>query len=163
MNHREMIYAAIREHNAQERVDFMAATNTTWLGLDGPVFAFADTRARAWFIGSDGRYWADGSLLIESLNHRDTLTEAYTQALCDPDGEARDLWVFTDTRGKWNAMLAPVDEIARLLQLPAPILMPPGNWSRSWWAFPHRTDEQEIWWIANGGKPMDTYLIGDQL
>jgi hypothetical protein len=162
-DHKQQLHEAMRAFNEAERAEFCSTNSVTWLGLDGPTYLVGDARAKAFCVGADGRHWIDGYLFVESLSglvDNPGLMEAYRQAIASD--EADDLWVCTDTRGQWNAIMAPVDFVARTCGYPPPILLPPGNWARTWWDMPERTDEQELGWIAHGGKPLHSYRIGEQ-
>lgn len=165
-NYREPLDAAILAYNQAERAEFVLDTGTRWLGLDGPAYLLGDIRVKAFFVDAQGRHWADAYLAVESLSgigqgdpaHR----EMYRQLAIDA-AEARDLWVFTDTRGRWNAVMAPVAELAHRWGYPPPVRLPAGNWARTWLDMPERTDEQELAWIAHGGRPVHTYRAEAQL
>ncbi|MER5473740.1 hypothetical protein [Streptomyces sp. NPDC002685] len=162
-DHKRQLDAALRTFNEAERAEFMLPTATRWLGLDGPAYLLGDFRVRAQFEDIHGRHWIDAFLALESLRSiggvgdRDPgLIESYHQLAVDAN-EARDLWVFTDTRGRWNAVMVPVDELARRWGYQTPVLLPDGNWARGWLDLPERTDEQELAWIAHGGSPTQLY------
>lgn len=158
----EALLDAMEAYNATERTAFRVTIKGLWLGNDGPAYQLGDVRGKALFVDTAGRHWADGALVAESLGHiagGATLAEAYNQALCAQD-EARDLRVWTETRGRWNALMAPVDVIAHAFGYPPPTRLPGDNWARTWWDTPGRTDEEELAWIASGGKPLNTYRGG---
>jgi hypothetical protein len=165
-NHKQQLDAAMRAFNAAERTEFMLTTATRWLGLGGPTYLIGDVRVKALFEDIHGRYWADAYLAVESLSGigrpNPDLMEVYRQAAVDIS-EARDLWVCTDVRGKWNAIMTPVEGLANAWGYPPPVRLPDGNWARTWLDLPERTDEQELAWIAHGGNPVHTYLSGAQL
>jgi hypothetical protein len=164
--HQEHLNAAIRAFNEAERMGFMLTTASRWLGDDGPTYLVGEVRVKALFVDIFGRHWADGALVAESIGHTapDPYVEDYLHTmLCHPDVECHDVWQFTDTRGRWNALMAPVDVIAREFDYPAPSVLPGQNWARSWETLPERTDEQELAWIAAGGKPLHLYGEGSQL
>lgn len=167
MTSKDQLDETIRAYNHHERGQFMRETGTTWLGLGGPTYQLGDVRAKALFIDTQGRHWADGALVAESISFlacdSPRLIEAYSQALCGPDVESFDLMVHTDTRGKWNALMSPVGAIADALGYPPPMRMPEGDWARTWWDSPSRSDLQEIAWIANGGRPLNSYRTGGEL
>lgn len=161
-DHKTQLDTALCAFNEAERAEFTSTHNLTWLGLDGPAYILGDVRARAFFEGADGRHWVDAYLVVESLaglvNDPGHL-EAYRQMASDVT-EGDDLWVWTDTRGRWNATMAPVDTLAHVWGYPPPVLMPAGNWARTWLDTPERTDQQELGWLAHGGKPLHTYRNG---
>lgn len=165
MNHKQLVDDAIAASNKAERAEFMATTGTTWLGLDGPTYLLGDARAKAMFVGKDGRHWTDAYIVIESISQIEPnpgLMEAYRQLIaCDPDAEG--MWVWTDTRGHWDATMAPIEIIAERFGYPPPLVMPGDNWARTWWDTPERTDAQEIAWLAHGGIPLNRYRTKDQL
>lgn len=164
-NHKELLDAAILAFNQAERAEFMLDTSTWWLGLDGPVYHLGDVRVKAFFTDSQGRHWVDAALAVESLSGydgSDALMEGYRQAAVAAD-LAADLWVCTDVRGKWNAVMAPVVELAGIWGYPPPVRRPDGDWARTWLDLPERTDEQELGWIAHGGQPLHLYRMGSQL
>lgn len=165
MSHKQQLAEAIAAFNDAERAEFIASTGLTWLGLDGPVYVIGDARAKALFVGRDGRHWADGALFVESIGglvNNPALLEGYRQAISCAD-DVEDLWVYTDARGRWNALVAPVDSIARACGYPEPFRMPDGDWARTWWDAPARTDEAELAWIAHGGTPLHDYVLRRQL
>ncbi|WP_326786427.1 hypothetical protein [Streptomyces sp. NBC_00151] len=165
-NHKQQLDAAIQAFNQAERTEFMLTTATRWLGTDGPAYILGDIRVRALFEDIHGRHWADAYLAVESLSDAGRADpdhmEMYRQLAVDMD-EARDLWVFTDTRGRWNAMMTPVEQLARRWEFPPPALLPGPNWARGWLDLPERTDGQELAWIAHGGIPVQTYRAGGLL
>jgi hypothetical protein len=168
-DHKQKLGDALRAYNEAERTEFMLPTATRWLGLDGPTYLLGDIRVRALFADIHGRHWVDASLAVESLRsvggvgeRNPGLIESYQQLAVDAD-EARDLWVFTDTRGRWNAVMVPVETLARRWGYPPPVLLPDGNWARGWLDLPERTDEQELAWIAHGGDPLNHYRGGGLL
>lgn len=146
--------AAITRFNVSEQHRLIATTGMTWVLHRKVTFAFGATRARAVTVDATGRYWVDGALLVESLNVDRNLAEAYHQAIAADSVECRDLWVMDETRGRWNALITPVVSVARVLDLDAPLRMPDGQWARTWADMPFRTDEQELAWIASGGRPL---------
>lgn len=164
--HQTRLEDAIRGFNQAERADFLLATSTRWLGIDGPVYLLGDVRVRALFVDDLDRHWVDAYLAVESLTGIGRLNasqvEMYRQLAIDAD-EVDDLWVFTDTRGRWNAVMTPVTTLASRWGYPAPVRLPDGNWARNWLDLPERTDEQELAWIAHGGNPVQTYRAGSQL
>ena len=161
-NHKQLVEDALRAFNQAERAEFMAATGTRWLGLDGPVYILGEVRAKTIFDDSRGRHWVDAALAIESYSGTGCPPswplEAFRDVAVDLP-EADDLWVFTDTRGRWNAVMAPVAELARVWELPPPTILPGNNWARTWLDLPERTDNEELAWVANGGNPDDTRRI----
>ncbi|MFF4347564.1 hypothetical protein [Streptomyces sp. NPDC001530] len=165
-DHKQQLEAAMLAFNEAERREFMLPTATRWLGLDGPTYLLGDVRVRTFFEDIHGRHWVDAYLAVESLTgigRPDSgHMEMYRQLAIDMD-EARDLWVFADTRGRWNAVMAPVDQLARRWGYPPPVRLPDGNWARGWLDLPDRTDEQELAWIAHGGNPLQTYRGGGLL
>lgn len=165
-NHKQQLDAAVRAFNAAERTEFMLATATRWLGLGGPTYIVGDVRVKAFFEDIHGQHWADAYLGVESLHQigrqNPDLMETYRQAAVDISN-ARDLWVCTDTRGKWNAIMTPVEDLADAWGYPPPVRLPDGNWARTWLDLPERTDEQELGWIAHGGNPVNAYRSGAQL
>ncbi|MEU9405072.1 hypothetical protein AB0E08_05090 [Streptomyces sp. NPDC048281] len=164
-DYKQQLEDAIRTFNQFERAEFMLDTTSRWLGLDGPTYLLGDIRVKALFLDASDRHWVDAYLAVESLcgiSQDNAHTEAYRQLAIDGN-EVRDLWVFTDTRGRWNAVMIPVDELARRWGYPPPVLLPDGNWARNWLDLPERTDEQELVWIANGGNPVHTYRAENQL
>ncbi|MFD9225239.1 hypothetical protein ACFWDI_35745 [Streptomyces sp. NPDC060064] len=164
-DHTKHLENAMRAFNEAERAEFTATNNLTWLGLDGPTYLLGDVRAKAFYTGADGRHWVDAYLVVESLSGLVTNAghlEGYRQLAAEMD-EGDDLWVCTETRGKWNAVMTPIDTLARAWGYPPPALMPTGNWARTWLDMPERTDQMELAWIAHGGKPIHTYRLGDTL
>jgi hypothetical protein len=165
-DYKQSLDAAILAFNQAERAEFVLDTDTRWLGLDGPAYLLGDVRVRAFFVDVDGRHWVDACLAVESMARLvlpgTASLEGYRQLAVDVDA-AHDLWVFTDTRGRWNAVMAPVDGLARRWGYPPPTRLPDGNWARNWLDLPERTDEQELAWIAHGGKPVHTYRAEAQL
>lgn len=155
--HGPRLHKAIDDHNSAEIREFEQATNTRFVGHKGDIFTVAETLVRALFVGDDKHPWIDGALLAESMNHGEPLTEAYHQALCDPELPIRDLIIWTDTRGSWNGLVGPIGVIAQQLQLPVPVRALNAPWARGWQDFPNRTDRQELALIAAGGKPLATY------
>ncbi|WP_327268776.1 hypothetical protein OG233_13960 [Streptomyces sp. NBC_01218] len=166
MNHNEFLLDAMRAFNAAEREAFTEETGTRWLRLEGPTYLLGDVRAKTFFIGTDGQHWADTHLVIESMSHVGTHgmarehVEEYRE-LAPGITPGADLWVHTDTRGRWNASMAPVATIARAFGYPPPVALPGTNWGRTWWDSTERTDSQELAWIANGGNPLHTYAGGE--
>ncbi|MCQ4043846.1 hypothetical protein ACFOSC_26645 [Streptantibioticus rubrisoli] len=163
MTFKQELHDAIGRFNSAEIAEFSLETGTRWLGDNGPTYIVGDVRAKGLAVDEHGRHWADGALVAESLAHltgSSATGEAYRQALCLPEVECRDLIVFTDTRGRWNALMAPVEAMADAFGYPPPARLPDGNWARTWWDLPERTDEEELAWIANGGKPLNTYRGG---
>ncbi|MET7890625.1 hypothetical protein [Streptomyces mirabilis] len=159
-DHKQQLDAAVRAFNTAERTEFMLHTATRRLGLDGPAYIVGDIRVMALFEDIHGRHWADGALAAESLGHLaggQETEDRYHELLCHPDIECRDLWMFADNRGRWNALMAPIDVIAHEFGYPPPIALPGQNWARSWWTLPERSDEQELAWIAHGGDPTQLY------
>lgn len=157
-DNKRQLDAAMATYNGIERAEFMLDTANRWLHSDGPTYLLGDTRAKALFEDSRGRHWADGALVAESIGHSagdPMLTDSLHQDLCHPDIEVRDLWVVTDSRGRWNALMAPIEVIAREFDRPPPVLLPGQNWARTWWTQPTRSDEQELAWIAAGGPAYD--------
>lgn len=152
-DHQRQLDAAIRNFNEAERTTFTDSTMTVWLGLDGPVYQVGDVRVKAFFVDPLGRHWVDAALYAESLNQGTGATENVHTSVCHPDVEGRDLWVMVDVRGKWNAVVTPVTVLACELGHEPPTLRPAGDWARTWWDLPGRTDAQELAWIANGGDP----------
>lgn len=165
-SYREPLDAAILAFNQAERAEFMLDTGTLWLGLDGPAYLLGDVRVKAYFEDIHGRHWVDAYLAVESMAGLilpgTASLEGYRQLAIDAT-EAQDLWVFTDTRGRWNAVMTPVAELARRWGYPPPVRLPDGNWARTWLDLPERTDEQELAWIAHGGQPVHTYRAEAQL
>lgn len=168
-DHKEHLNHAMRDFNQTERAHFMLDTGAQWLGLDGPAYVVGDVRMKAFFVDDRGRHWVDAMLGVESLAgitqselRNGGLLEGYRQLAAGMD-EADDLWVYTDTRGRWNATMAPVAALAHTWGYPPPVRLPDGNWARTWLSSPERTDEQELGWIAHGGKPLDLYRDGSQL
>ncbi|MFJ4201562.1 hypothetical protein ACIP2Y_18265 [Streptomyces sviceus] len=155
-NHRQQLDAAVRAFNQAERTEFMLTTASRWLGLDGPTYLLGDVRAKALFEDIYGRHWVDAYLAVESLtgigNRNPALMEGYRQTAVDIR-EACDLWVYADTRGKWNAIMTPIEDLAAAWGYPPAVRLPDGNWARTWLDMPERTDEQELAWIAHGGHP----------
>ncbi|WP_075662262.1 hypothetical protein [Streptomyces acidiscabies] len=161
--HKQQLDNAIRNFNVAERVAFTIATATRWLGTNGPTYLLGTIRVKAYFVDTRGRHWVDAYLAVESLTGTTPDdAETYRQMAIDAE-EARDLWVFTDTRGRWNAVMTPVTELARRWEYPPPVRLPDGNWARGWLDLPERTDEQELSWIAHGGNPTNTYKAEHQL
>jgi hypothetical protein len=158
-NRRQQLHDAMVAFNAAERTEFMLATATRWLGVDGPTYLVGDVRTKALFEDIHGRHWVDGALYAESLNQDDATTEDIHHSLCVPGVECRDLWVCRESRGLWNALMTPVTVLATELRLTAPALLPGDNWARTWQDLPARSDKQELAWIANGGQPTATYLV----
>ncbi|MER7927031.1 hypothetical protein ABTY96_28395 [Streptomyces sp. NPDC096057] len=153
-DHKERLAAAIEAFNKAERMTFMLTVAARWLDGDGPTYVMGEVRVKALFVDIFGRHWADGALAAESLAHAAgdrTLADYHHERLCHPDVEVHDLWVYADTRGRWNALVAPVDVIAAELGYPPPVLLPGRNWARTWTTLPDRTDEQELAWVAAGG------------
>lgn len=149
--------AAIRAFNRASIAEFSAATGTRWLGIDGPVYRLSAIRVRALFTGNaDGRPWGDAALVAESIsgNRCPELDEDCHAAMCAPGVECRDLDIYSDMRGRWNGLVAPLDEISSQLHLAPAVHMPDTTWARNWWTIPHRTDDQEMAWAAHGGTPL---------
>lgn len=165
-DHKQQLTDALRMYNQTERALFTADTATQWLGLDGPAYIVGEVRMRALFMDTAGRHWVDAELGLESLigtgRVDDWHVRKYRDLATDAAG-ATDLWVFTDTRGRWNATMAPVSELAHIWGYPPPVRLPDGNWARTWTDLPTRTDEQELAWIAQGQESLSNYLAGDQL
>lgn len=161
----EALHDAMLAFNQAERAEFILDTGTRWLGLDGPVYLLGDVRVKTFFEDSHGRHWVDSALAVESLSgyaNNGVLMEGYRQAAVALDA-VEDLWVCTDVRGKWNAVMAPVADLADLWGYPPPVRLPDGEWARTWLDLSERTDEQELAWIAHGGKPLHSYRTGVQL
>jgi hypothetical protein len=159
-DHKQQLDQAMRAFNAAERTEFMLTTATRWLGLDGPTYLVGDVRVKVFFEDIHGRHWVDAALAAESLYwvggvglRNPELIECYRASAVDIT-EARDLWVCADVRGKWNAIMTPVEDLASAWGYPSPVRLPDGNWARTWLDLPERTDEQELAWIANGGDPV---------
>ena len=159
--HRKRLQDAIVAFNAGERAEFMLPTATRWLGLDGPTYLVGDIRAKVFFEDIHGRHWVDATLLVESLDLGQSVEpwqiDDYRDRAVDVT-EAVDLWVFTETRGLWNAIMAPVDELSKAWGYPPPTRLPDGDWARTWLDLQSRTDGQELAWIASGGRPSATYV-----
>jgi hypothetical protein len=155
---------AIIAFNRTQIAELALETGLLFRGLDnGRVHLLGAVRVLAMFQGADGRWWGDAALAIESMDPDDEhMTEYWHQQIAGCADECHDLWVYSDVRGKWNALIVPLAEMARRLELDAPLEMPPGEWARTWWDLPTRTDSQELGWIAHGGKPLHTYR-GSQL
>jgi len=127
------------------------------------VYQAGRIRIGCMFTGPDGRHWADGALVAESVNSLPDVSRDMAEYWSDQPSQVReadDLWVFTETRGRWNAIVAPVTEIARIFELDEPVRMPAGNWARTWWDLPQRTDGQELAWVAAGGVPFAEHRTG---
>lgn len=155
---RSDLLAAMQAYNKAQLAEFIAETGLTWLGLNGPalddVYLLDSTRARGLFLDQTGRGWVDGALVAESLAEAHPgLNEGYCQALCAAS-ECRDLLVCTPNRGIWNALIAPVDVVARQLHLGTPARLPGFNWARTWGTLACRSDAQELAWIAHGGTDL---------
>ncbi|MDF6043219.1 hypothetical protein LRD69_13890 [Streptomyces sp. JH14] len=168
-DHKQQLEAAMRAFNEAERAEFTLTTSTRWLGNSGPTYLLGDVRVAALFEDARGRHWVDAFLAVESLTgiaelarRNGGLMEGYRWAAAQMD-DAHDLWVCTETRGKWNAVLAPIGSLAHTWGYPPPVRMPNGNWARTWMDMPERTDQQELGWIAHGGKPTRSYRVGGQL
>ncbi|MEU3000217.1 hypothetical protein ABZ684_22060 [Streptomyces sp. NPDC006995] len=166
MNHKRDLLHALRAFNEAERDSFVTETHTQWLSLNGPTYLLGDVRAKTFFVDAAGHYWADAQLVIESMSHigQGGMSREHVAAYRDltPDlTPGADLWVYTDTRGRWNASMAPVATIARTFGYPPPVILPGPNWGRTWWDMPERSDAEEIAWIANGGHPANTYMGGE--
>ncbi|MFJ7413078.1 hypothetical protein ACIQWZ_20005 [Streptomyces sp. NPDC098077] len=156
-SHHLRLQEAQRAFNEAERLDFTEEASARWLGLDGPTYLLGDVRAKTFFVDAGGQHWADAQLVIESMSHIGThgMTPEYVAAYRDltPDiTPGADLWVHTDTRGRWNATMAPVTQIARSFGYPPPVALPGQNWGRTWWDMPDRTDAQQLAWLAHGGE-----------
>lgn len=157
-----MVNEAITAFNRGEIADLISDTGLRWIGLDqGKVYALGEgerhIRVLAPFQSPDGRWWADAALAIESLDEGDVVTEYWHQNIAGGGGDCHDLWIYSDMRGRWNALIAPVDQLAAQLDLQQVTELPPGNWARNWWTDPERNDAQELAWIANGGHPLHAY------
>ncbi|MEV0183844.1 hypothetical protein AB0I54_31850 [Streptomyces sp. NPDC050625] len=168
-SHKEQLDDALRTFNQAERQEFMLTTASRWLGLDGPTYIVGDVRVRALFEDIHGRHWCDAMLAAESLagvadigRTNPGIIEGYRQTAACME-EATDLWVFVDARGRWNATMTPVDALAHAWGYPPPTRLPDDNWARTWLSLPERSDEQELAWIANGGKPYGAYRGEGQL
>ncbi|MEV1006107.1 hypothetical protein [Streptomyces sp. NPDC049881] len=152
---RDNLAAAIAAYNKAERAEFCTRTGLTWLKLDGPTYLIGNFRIKALFEDPTGCcHWADAALYAESRDAAEMPRDA-TAALLDVLGcmdRARDLWVHTDTRGQWNASLAPVYVIAQAFGEPEPERLPGDQWARTWWDDPHRSDAAELAWLAHGGQ-----------
>lgn len=164
-NHTEALYDAMLAFNRIERAEFMLDTGTLWLGLNGPTYLLGDIRVKALFEDTHGRHWCDAMLAVESLSgysSNNVLMEGYRQAATDMDA-AGDLWVCTDARGKWSAVMTPVTVLATTWGYPPPVRLPDGDWARTWLDIPGRSDEQELAWLSHGGRPLHSYRAEAQL
>jgi hypothetical protein len=135
------------------------------LGETPAIYLAGHIRIRAMFAGPDGRHYADGALVIESISGDPDTTRGLLDYYEDMLGnltEGHDLWVLNGIRGQWNAVLAPVKEIADLFQLGPALRMPAGNWARGWWDMPARTDAQELAWAAACPRPLAAYRTGER-
>lgn len=165
-NHRQHLRDAMVAFNRAERAEFMLATATRWLDLDGPTFLLGDIRVKTLFEDIHGRHWVDAQLAVESLDVTFNLDPRHLDDYRDlavDAAAATDLWVCTETRGLWNATMAPVNELALTWGYPPPVRLPDGDWARTWLDLTTRTDEQELAWIANGGQPTATYIADGPL
>ncbi|WP_037932854.1 hypothetical protein [Streptomyces sp. SPB78] len=166
ISRKQQLDAAIRAYNEQERDAFMHETGTRWLGHNGPTYLVGETRVKALFDDARGWHWVDGCLYAESLRPPretgnyllDVLGELPTPSDPDDPNRVADLWVHTDSRGQWGALMTPVATLARLLADAGllyhaeAVRLPGDNWARTWDDYRERTDEQELAWVANGGK-----------
>jgi hypothetical protein len=158
--HRARLEASMREFNLTEIAKLITSTDLTCLSLNGPadaIFTIGPVRVRGLFVGSNGVHWADGALLVESLDPDPATREALLQAIATELPDCHDLWIATASRGIWNALISPVSDLAILLGYPPANQMPADNWARTWGDSPERTDEQELAWVAGGGKCTSSY------
>jgi hypothetical protein len=113
---------------------------------DGPVYNLGPIRARTLFTTPDGTHLVDLRLVIESAT-----TDPTTRAALEREhvvnvaasGDCIEMWVYTDVRGRYDAVLVPVDQAAKLLNLPAPAPAQPG-WARGWEDFPTISDADHL-------------------
>jgi hypothetical protein len=158
-----MALAAKANRHAVEQL--RAEAGLRHLGEAPAIYVAGGFRIRAPFVGPDGRHYADACLVIESMAGDPGATRGlvdYYQDLLGNLRDGHDLWIFNHHRGEWNAVVAPVDEIADVLDLGPALRMPAGNWARGWWDMPSRTDEQELAWAAAGGKPLAEFRTGER-
>lgn len=154
---------AIRSYNRRSIGELEAESGLRYLGDDKVAYQAGHIRIAGIFIDPDGQHWADAPLVAESMISYpdvDPTTAGYLRDVAGDIADAHEAWVFTDTMGKWNLVVAPVTVVAKTLHLPEPFLLPAGNWARTWWDMPERTDLQELGWAAAGGKPLAEYRPG---
>lgn len=137
------LQGALDRYNRIQLAEMQLATGLRYLGEEGPVFLAGPVRIRGLFVDRDGRHWCDAHLVVESAfttrQERDIHSDRAAGNL-DPGHE---LWQFTPERGRWEACISPVVDVAELLGLSAPEPFPPG-WCRNWRSIPTLTDADEL-------------------
>ncbi|MDJ0341774.1 hypothetical protein [Streptomyces sp. PH10-H1] len=165
MTARERFTAACVDITNDSLAVLALETGLRYLGSAGPLYLMGSVRARGTFVGPDGRYWADGNLVAESLTAGTGRTyddcEYWAERACGGI-EGHGLWVATVERGLHDATLSPLPQIAQQLELPAPEPFPDG-WARSWSDFPWISDERELGLIAHGHPGSANWRNGGQL
>ncbi|MFC6017236.1 hypothetical protein ACFP2T_13590 [Plantactinospora solaniradicis] len=142
--------AAITRYNGIQRAELEKETGLRWLGGMGTIFAAGTVRIRALFVDPVGRQWADACLAVESAYLRHPAHDYYADQPGASMEPAHDLWVMTQWRGMWNAILVPIDEICSRLDLPDPVPVALRGYARTWDTMPMVTDAEALAAAADG-------------
>jgi hypothetical protein len=145
MTPHQQLTNAIAAYNQANIAEAEQLHGLTYHPGDGPIYALGPVRARTLFTAPDGTHLVDLRLIIESATTDPTTRAALQEHVVNAaaTGDCIEMWLYTDVRGKYDAVLVPVAQAAKLLGLPAPLPAEPG-WARGWEDFPTISDADHL-------------------
>lgn len=143
------LHAATDVYNRSSLAEFQLSTGLRYLGDECPVYIANPVRIKALFVDATGQHWCDARLVAESAYRRSTPAGEYFRSeIGGLLNVAHDLWVMTIERGRHDALIAPIAEACRALDLDPPVPFAPG-WARSWRTFDWLDDPRGLLLAAN--------------
>jgi len=147
--------AAMVRYNQRSVAELCERSGLRYLGPEGPVFIAGSTRIRSLFVDSDGQYWCDARIVVRSAYFKGPAYDYYEDQLFNGFADdAHDLWIVTEERGRFDAIIARIDRTAEVLHLPKPEPFPQG-WCRHWRTLLFMPDAVQLEHAAAGHRGLD--------